>query len=645
MFDKILIANRGEIACRIMETARRLGVKSVAVYSEADATAKHVRLADEAYLIGGPAARDSYLKADVILEVAKNCGAQAIHPGYGFLSENAEFSEACAAAGIAFIGPSANSIRSMGLKDKAKDIMTAANVPVVPGYQGEEQGSDFLQQQADKVGYPLLIKAVAGGGGKGMRLVEASADFLAALESCQREAEASFGNAHVLLEKYLTKPRHIEVQVFGDSHGNVVHLNERDCSLQRRHQKVVEEAPAPGMSDEMRAQMGAAAVDAAKATDYCGAGTIEFIVDVEKGLDNAPFFFMEMNTRLQVEHPVTEFITGQDLVEWQLRVAAGEPLPLAQADVPLYGHAFEVRLYAEDPENEFLPQSGALKHFTVPLECRLDSGVEEGDEVSIHYDPMIAKIIVGGTTRGEALRKMRSVLEQTVVAPLKCNVEFLHKIFAHDVFASGDVDTGFIERYADDLIPDARPVPAEVLAWVTLNELNPQPSGQDPWDCRDGWQMNMSRRVSLVFLDRGEHREVDVTYRTDGLDCNVDGETLSLNTDAKCPYRIIKDGQNFIIFHAGQVSRLHLYLPGIEGDEEGGGSGTITTPMPGKILKTLVKEGDIVEQGQPLLILEAMKMEHTIKAPIAGSVEQMSLTAGSQVADGQILLKITEEEA
>ncbi|VAW04550.1 Methylcrotonyl-CoA carboxylase biotin-containing subunit, partial [hydrothermal vent metagenome] len=414
MFSKILIANRGEIACRVIKTAQENGIRAVAVYSDADHNARHVRLADEAHHIGGSEACDSYLKADVILDVAIKSGSQAIHPGYGFLSENAEFSEACQKAGIAFIGPGADSIRAMGLKDRAKEIMEKAGVPVVPGYLGEDQSPENLQKHAGKIGYPLLIKAVAGGGGKGMRLVENADDFMPALESCKREAEASFANPRVLLEKYMTRPRHIEVQVFGDNSGDAVYLYERDCSLQRRHQKVVEEAPAPGMSDRMRTAMGDAAVQAAKTIGYSGAGTIEFIVDVENGLEDAPFYFMEMNTRLQVEHPVTELITGVDLVHWQFRIAAGERLPLSQKEIPLAGHALEVRLYAEDPENNFMPQTGTISHFSCPPEgpnFRIDSGVEAGDEVSIYYDPMIAKLIVWDRDRASALRQMGRVLE------------------------------------------------------------------------------------------------------------------------------------------------------------------------------------------------------------------------------------------
>jgi len=665
MFNKILIANRGEIACRVIETARKNGIRTVAVYSDADGTARHVRRADEAHHIGGAAAKDSYLLPDVILDVARRTGAEAIHPGYGFLSENADFAEACARADIVFIGPNADSIRSMGLKDKAKEIMAQAGVPVVPGYQGQDQTPAFLQKQADQIGYPVLIKAVAGGGGKGMRLVERAGDFMSSLESCQREAAASFGNAHILIEKYLTKPRHIEVQVFGDNFGDAVYLYERDCSLQRRHQKVVEEAPAPGISDDMRAAMGDAAVTAAKAIGYAGAGTIEFIVDVQNGLANAPFYFMEMNTRLQVEHPVTELITGLDLVDWQLRIAAGERIPLAQADIPLTGHGIEVRLYAEDPENNFMPQTGTIRHFSSPPQdehFRLDTGVEAGDEVSIYYDPMIAKLIVWDRDRDGALRQMSRALNSTAVAGLKCNLEFLGHIIRHPAFGAADLDTGFIERFKDDLLPENKSVDHTILCLAVMAELGPHRTGRDPWDFTDGWRLILDLKTTLTFIDQGQAqgqiRDVQVTYgenifyltieetifevqilRRDGagLDLMVNGHKISA--------KVITDGQDFTIFYDGTVAYLHHYLAGAEGEDESGGSGVITTPMPGKIAQIMVTDGDQVTQGQPLMILEAMKMEHTIKAQISGIIEGLSLRAGDQVTDGEILIRIIEDEA
>ncbi len=660
MFTKILIANRGEIACRVIKTAQENGIKTVAVYSDSDSKARHVRLADEAHHIGGSEASESYLCADVILDVAIRTGAEAIHPGYGFLSENAEFSEACQKAGITFIGPSADSIRSMGLKDKAKEIMSEAGVPVVPGYQGADQAPKVLQVQADAIGYPVLIKAVAGGGGKGMRLVEKSDDFISLLESCQREAKASFGNAHVLIEKYLTKPRHIEVQVFGDNFGNAVYLYERDCSLQRRHQKVVEEAPAPGMSEDMRKAMGDAAVKAAKAIGYSGAGTIEFIVDVKMGLEGAPFYFMEMNTRLQVEHPVTELITGQDLVDWQLRVAAGEPLPLVQDEIPLSGHAFEVRLYAEDPENNFMPQTGKITHFSCPEQgqyFRLDTGVQTGDEVSIYYDPMIAKLIVWSRDRDGALRQMSKAIEGTAVAGLKCNLEFLARIILHPAFRKADLDTGFIERYAKDLLPETRRADPNILALASMVELEPHRSGGDPWEFSDGWRMNLNLRTKITFVDHDEARDILVTYRENDflllieeteLEVKIlrhDGVNLDIMVDGhKVSAKVIKDGQDFTIFHNAMVSHLHHYLAGAEGEDEDGGSGVITTPMPGKVTQIMVKDGDQVEQGQPLMVLEAMKMEHTIKAQVNGRVEGFNLSVADQVTDGEILIRIIEEE-
>jgi len=666
MFRKILIANRGEIACRVIKTAQKNAIRTVAVYSDADRNARHVRCADEAYHIGGAAAKDSYLRGDVILEVAIRTGVEAIHPGYGFLSENAEFSDACAKAGIIFIGPGGQSIRAMGLKDKAKEIMDKAGVAVVPGYQGEDQTPSKLQKHADQVGYPILIKAVAGGGGKGMRLVENSGDFMPALESCQREAAASFGNAHILIEKYLIRPRHIEVQVFGDTYGDAVYLYERDCSLQRRHQKVVEEAPAPGMSEKMRTAMGDAAVKAAKAIGYAGAGTIEFIVDVQNGLEDAPFYFMEMNTRLQVEHPVTELITGQDLVAWQLRIAAGEPLPLKQADIPLMGHAFEVRLYAEDPDNNFMPQTGRITHFSSPVQdshFRIDTGVEEGDEVSIYYDPMIAKLIVWDKDRAAALRQMRRALALTAVAGLKCNLGFLGNIIRHPAFAAVDLDTGFLERFKNDLLPKDKKADHTILALGTMAELSPHSMGRDPWDFTDGWRMNIDLKTTVTFIDQGEKREVNVTYGAGTFYLIIEGITLAVkilpprNQDSdrdvnldimvdghKVSAKVVQDGQDFTLFYDGGVSYLHHYLAGAEGEDESGGSGVIVTPMPGKVTQVMIKATDYVEQGQPLMILEAMKMEHTITAQISGKVEDFSLAVGDQVSDGEILVRIIGDQ-
>ncbi|WP_417316936.1 acetyl-CoA carboxylase biotin carboxylase subunit [Emcibacter sp.] len=661
MFDKILIANRGEIACRIIETARRNAVRTVAVYSDADEHARHVRLADEAVHIGAPEAANSYLKGDLLIEVAKKTGAQGIHPGYGFLSENAEFAEACAKAGITFIGPSADSIRAMGLKDKAKELMQEAGVPVVPGYQGKDQDPALLKSEADEIGYPVLIKAVAGGGGKGMRLVQKAEDFLSSLESCQREAKASFGNAHVLIEKYLTRPRHIEVQVFADSHGDAVHLFERDCSLQRRHQKVVEEAPAPDMPEAVRQAMGEAAVKAAKAISYCGAGTIEFIVDSGRGLTEDSFYFMEMNTRLQVEHPVTELITGQDLVEWQLRVASGDPLPLSQEQLALNGHAFEVRLYAEDPANNFLPQTGTLHHFRTPARdehFRLDTGIEEGDEVSIYYDPMIAKLIVWDRTRTGALRQMARALRKTSVAGVRTNLEFLAAIFDHPAFRDGDVDTHFIEHHAEALLPSGKKAGMETLACAAVRILGRNGEGTDPFGWTDGWRMNMSLKAPLVFLEGEQRHEIIVEYLENGFRISGDvGEAsvnhvhdedgrifLMMNGDREVHATVAEAGKDLTVFCDGRVHYLHHFVPGAEDAEEAGGSGVIVTPMPGKLSRLMVAEGDEVQAGQPLLVLEAMKMEHTLKAPVAGTVEKLSAGEGDQVSDGQVLVKITEPE-
>lgn len=660
MFEKILIANRGEIACRIMKTARKKGIKTVAVYSTADAGARHVRLADEAYEIGGPEAKDSYLKSQVIIEIAKKSGAEAIHPGYGFLSENEQFASDCEAADIRFIGPTANSIRLMGLKDQAKIAMEKAGVPVVPGYDGENQDEVFLNTKADQVGYPLLIKAVAGGGGKGMRLVESSGEFKEALVSAKREAKSSFGNDDVLLEKFIRKARHIEVQVFADMVGNAVYMHERDCSLQRRHQKIVEEAPAPDLSEDMRFEIGETATRAAKAIKYRGAGTIEFIVDVENGLKGAPFYFMEMNTRLQVEHPVTELITGLDLVEWQLRVAAGEKLPLKQDDIKLHGHAFEVRLYAEDPANDFLPQTGRLHHFSYPEQdniFRLDTGINEGDEVSIYYDPMIAKLIVWGQNRGEALRHMRRVIKNTAIAGVKTNLEFLYNIFNNKSFTVADFDTGFIEKHSDDLAERLKAVSAPILVLASLSELTPHTEGADIWDWSDGWQLNLNLNVNLTFIAYGTVNDVGVTYLKDGFEITVhdqkyhvkllkkqDDDLNILIDGKKVAGKVIKQDQDFTVFYDGKVSYLHHFIPGADKSSDDNQSGTVITPMPGKISQLYVENGEEVEQGQALLVLEAMKMEHTIKAPLSGVVELASLTSEMQVSDGMVLLKIRVED-
>ncbi len=633
MFKKILIANRGEIACRIIETCRKMGVVTVAVYSDADARARHVRMADEAVHIGASPSSKSYLRGEVILKAAKDSGAEAIHPGYGFLSENAAFSDACAKAGITFIGPSADSIRAMGLKDRAKDIMEAAGVPIVPGYKGEDQDLKTLAAEAKKIGYPVLIKAVAGGGGKGMRLVEDAKDFADLLANCQREGLASFGNAHVLLEKYITKPRHIEVQVFGDNHGHVVHLFERDCSLQRRHQKVVEEAPAPNISDKMRKSIGDAAVKAAKAINYSGAGTIEFIVDVSNGDANAPFYFMEMNTRLQVEHPVTEMITEQDLVEWQLRVASGEKLPLAQKDIAINGHAFEVRLYAEDPAQNFMPQTGRVTHFSNDAlndQMRVDTGIEAGDSVTAFYDPMIAKLITHGQTRDEAAKAMRSMLEGLNICGLNTNQEFLHNIFVHPDFLDAQLDTGFIPRHEDALIPDhyGRPSEGDLKILHTYLMQGADEGQNDIWGAHDNWRM------------------CGDVYRKFTLNCR--GETYNLHTNSDKNFvpeyaSIIKHDRTITLFNNGRVIRAEL--PDYNSDGAGDTSGRITASMPGRIVSVMAKKGDVVEKDQPLLIMESMKVEITIRAGCGGTIEDLPIAVNDQVSDGALLVQITAEDA
>lgn len=658
MFEKILIANRGEIACRIIKTARKKGIKTVAVYSSVDAKAKHVRLADEAYEIGGAEAKDSYLNMGKIIQVAKTSGAQAIHPGYGFLSENEAFADLCENEGIRFVGPTADVIELMGLKDRAKEAMEQAGVPVVPGYDGENQNEDYLLEKANEIGFPLLIKAVAGGGGKGMRLVSKESEFLSSLASAKREAKVAFANDRVLLEKYIKKSRHIEVQVFADMVGNVVYLHERDCSLQRRHQKIVEEAPAPDLSEDMRFEIGETATKAAKAIKYRGAGTIEFIVDVENGLKDAPFYFMEMNTRLQVEHPVTELITGIDLVEWQLRVASGERLPLMQDDIRLNGHAFEVRLYAEDPSIEFLPQTGILHHFSYPKEndnFRLDAGVEEGDEVTIYYDPMIAKLIVWGQNRVEALRHMRRVIKDTAIAGVKTNLEFLHKIFHHKAFNVADIDTGFIDHHINTLTRRTDQSFVPVLALASLSELMPHTDGNDVWDWSDGWQLNHNLRVKQTFTENGISFNIWVTYLRDGFSIEVDGQEYQIKLlkqqkddihilldGKKVSGKVVKQKNDFTIFCEGMVSYLHHFIPGADQEDIGDTDGKVITPMPGKLSKILVSDGAVVDKNQPLMVLEAMKMEHTIKAPKPGVVAFNKLNEGAQISDGQMLLTIGE---
>ncbi len=649
MFSKILIANRGEIACRVATTARRLGIKTVAVYSDADADSKHVQSCDEAVHLGPAAARESYLVAEKILAAAKATGAQAIHPGYGFLSENEDFAEACAKAGITFIGPPASAISAMGLKSEAKARMEKAKVPLVPGYHGEGQEPALLHKEADRIGYPVLIKASAGGGGKGMRQVEKSADFMAALESCKREAKNAFGDEAVLIEKYLTKPRHIEVQVFADTHGECVYLFERDCSVQRRHQKVVEEAPAPGMTAARRKAMGEAAVAAAKAVGYVGAGTVEFIAEGEQ------FFFMEMNTRLQVEHPVTEMITGFDLVEWQLRVAAGEKLPASQEQLKINGHAFEARVYAENPEKGFLPSVGTLAHlrfpehvtFTTAGDVRVDSGVRQGDTITPFYDPMIAKLIVWGEDRQQALSRLSDALGHTQVVGLATNVGFLKRLAESKPFATADLDTGLIARNHDALFP-AETKPAEgVLALATAAVLAEEEAAaeNDPWSSRSGWRVN---QLLVRTLKLGAH-EVRITYAHDGY--RLDGKALTVRRDGVDfalqlggqPVRgtVVRAGETLHVFHGGVTTALELFDALAHAGDDDAHGGKLAAPMPGKIVALLAAKGAKVSKGTPLLVMEAMKMEHTITAPSDGTVEDFLFAAGDQVAEGAELLKFT----
>jgi 3-methylcrotonyl-CoA carboxylase alpha subunit len=645
MFASVLIANRGEIACRIARTAKRLGLRTVAVYSEADAQALHVRECDEAYPIGPAPAAESYLVAQKIIEAARASGAQCIHPGYGFLSENPEFAEACAQAGIVFVGPPAAAIRAMGLKDRAKALMQRAGVPVVPGYHGERQEAAFLKEKAHETGYPVLIKAVAGGGGKGMRRVDRPADFEAALESAQREATGSFGDARVLIEKYVAAPRHIEMQVFADNHGNAIHLNERDCSLQRRHQKVIEEAPAPGMSAELRAAMGEAAVKAAQAVGYAGAGTVEFIADGSKGLHPGGYWFMEMNTRLQVEHPVTEAITGLDLVELQFRVACGEKLPLAQREVPLRGHAVEARIYAEDPARGFLPSTGTLVALRFPQGVRVDTGVEQGSAISPYYDPMIAKMVAHAPSRDAALQTLANAIESTVAAGPRTNLALLAALCRAPDFRAGNFDTGFIDRnpaLAGSAEPDGAAAAygaARLLAQDTGRIV--EAAGRDadapvsPWDATDGFQLSGPRRVTLPLLVDGEPAEAGVSYGPEGTTIAVAGEEAAVDATA------IEADAIYVLRH-GRQTVVRRVEPGSGNLDHG--DGQIKAPMHGKVLALLVADGDLVEKGQRVAIVEAMKMEHSLTALRAGRVKDIAVAAGSQVAEGARLMNIDPGE-
>jgi len=670
MFTKILIANRGEIACRVAATARRMGVKTVAVYSDADASAKHVAACDEAVHIGGSAPKDSYLRWERIIEAAKQTGAQAIHPGYGFLSENEEFAQACAKAGLVFIGPPASAIQAMGLKAESKRLMAKAGVPLVPGYQGEDQDPALLQREADAIGYPVLIKASAGGGGKGMRLVDKREDFAAALESCKREAINSFGNDAVLVEKYVLRPRHIEIQVFGDTQGHCVYLFERDCSVQRRHQKVLEEAPAPGMTPELRQQMGEAAVAAAKAVGYVGAGTVEFIVEQPGGYgapEQMKFYFMEMNTRLQVEHPVTEAITGLDLVEWQLRVASGEPLPLRQEDVRIHGHAIEARICAENPDNQFLPATGQLAVYRKPAcssfergAVRFDDGVREGDAISPYYDSMVAKLIVHGDTREQALARLDDALAQTHIVGLATNVQFLRWVARSESFSQARLDTALIERERAQLFQQERVgLPLAAAAAVAQTVLRERAGeGADPFSRRDGWRSHgvVQRRFAFEFGE--QPAQAWLTYGKDGSLALSVGEgdgavagplVFAPQADGSMDVQFAGQRTRAMVYAQGEVD--HVFTPQgatrilaidllAHAGETASEGGRLTAPMPGKVVSFAVQAGDKVSKGQALAVMEAMKMEHTIAAPVDGVVAELLYAPGDQVAEGAELLKL-----
>ncbi|XAP78341.1 acetyl/propionyl/methylcrotonyl-CoA carboxylase subunit alpha [Citromicrobium bathyomarinum] len=622
MIQKLLIANRGEIACRIIRTAREMGIATVAVYSDADAKALHVRSADEAVHIGPSPAAESYLVGEKIIAAAKQTGAQAIHPGYGFLSENADFAQAVKDAGLIWVGAPPSSIRAMGLKDAAKKLMREAGVPVTPGYDGDDQSPERLKQEADAIGYPVLIKAVAGGGGKGMRKVDAESDFLSSLESCRREAKASFGNDDVILEKWITSPRHIEVQVFGDSHGNHVHLFERDCSLQRRHQKVIEEAPAPGMDEATREEICAAAVRAAKAVDYEGAGTIEFIADASEGLRADRIFFMEMNTRLQVEHPVTEEITGVDLVEWQLLVAAGEAIPLEQDELFIDGHAIEARLYAEDPSSGFLPSTGSLDHFDIGLRGRIETGVEEGDQISPFYDPMVAKLVTWAETREDAIEQLAEIADGVEIWPVRTNAAFIANCLRDEDFEDANLDTGFIERKIDDLVESDEPYEA---IWQTAADFVVLAETEEHDDQPAGFRLNAPGRLTTSLSFKGDTRVVAA----------AEGAAFEAATGFVDPHRVVvfADGMSFAFDRGSRGSGAAA-----------AGDGAILAPMPGKVIALDVAEGDSVTAGQRLMVLEAMKMEHSLTAPFDGTVTQLSASEGGQVQVEAVLCVVEPAE-
>ncbi|WP_250461541.1 acetyl/propionyl/methylcrotonyl-CoA carboxylase subunit alpha [Microbulbifer litoralis] len=664
MIRKLLIANRGEIACRIIKTARRLGVATVAVYSDADAGALHVQLADEAVHLGPAPAKESYLDIRKVIAAAQQTGADAVHPGYGFLSENAEFCRACDSAGIIFVGPPAGAIESMGSKSAAKRIMEEAGVPLVPGYHGTNQNADILEGHAQRIGYPVLLKAAAGGGGKGMRRVDSADQFHSALEAAKREAMNAFSDDLMLLERYVVEPRHVEIQVFCDKQGNGVYLFERDCSVQRRHQKVVEEAPAPGMNEDLRARMGEAALRAAHAIGYVGAGTVEFLLDA-----SGAFYFMEMNTRLQVEHPVTEMITGQDLVAWQLAVAAGDPLPLQQDDLTILGHAFEVRIYAEDPDNDFLPATGTLVRHRPPKEgdgVRVDTGVQGGDEISVHYDPMIAKLICHGRNRREALAKLDRALQQYQIAGVRHNIEFLRRVINHREFAGGRATTHFIEDHEREILQrehELTPLKCAAIAGYlsereecNLRARAPQADPQSPWHTGDNWRGNLTGRRRHSIDHRGQHAEI--LFARDGETLNwqsrdtqgrelsgeihlLRGRELALVDGRRVSFSSVDTGQGGSIFIDGTQVEFELLPPdmGEAGDYQQG----LEAPMNGTIVTLLVEAGAEVEKDQPLLVMEAMKMEHTLRAPAAGTVQQFFCAAGELVDGGRLLIDFAAE--
>ena len=671
MFSKILIANRGEIAVRVARTARRMGIQTVAVFSDADRNAMHVAACDEAHYLGGSAPRDSYLRGDKVLDIALRAGAQAIHPGYGFLSENAAFALQCADAGIVFIGPPPAAIEAMGLKAESKRLMERANVPLVPGYHGASQDEALLLAEAKRIGFPVLIKASAGGGGKGMKVAESANDFAASLASAKREAKNSFGDDNVLIERYLQRPRHIEIQVFADELGHCVYLFERDCSLQRRHQKVIEEAPAPGMTDARRRQMGEAAVAAAKAVGYVGAGTVEFIAEHDF-TTSGRFYFMEMNTRLQVEHPVTEMITGLDLVEWQLRVASGERLPKLQDELRINGHAFEARVYAENPRNQFLPALGPINVLRAPAinaDVRIDTGVREGDTITPHYDPMIAKLIVHGENREQALQRLALALDEYTVVGFNNNVEFLQHVSRHAAFAAADIDTGFIARHASDLLPPL-PAPSDValaacalVEWSLARDASraaARAAGEpaSPWALADAfWPNQPDNGVDYVYSQGGALFNVSVIAQGNGFTLRlpnsapcavaaIDGERIKLTLgDVQRSARVLRSGMHRVVLLAGErfeFDAVDRYAPP-QADEAH--AGHLTAPMPGSVVSVLVSIGDTVKKGQPLIIMEAMKMEHTITASVDGVVEAIYFAAKEQVKEGAELVALIAAEA